>query len=321
MVLIASRTADTTTNDVIDWLRSFEEKYLRINDTPLIVAVSFSQESLTVTFENREALSLSKVNGYWYRRGDLFGSKYDKEALSAVDPISLKLESEFLAVAIQKELESKPSLGSMFTSVPNKLYLLQLAQNVGLLVPPFLVTTQKSALVRFKEKHGAIITKPIKDSITVILKDRKAGSYTEELFDEDIAELNESFFPTLFQKKIDKKYEVRSFFLKGKIFSMAIFSQNNQQTAIDFRKYDKAKPNRNVPFQLPAHVEAKIKALMEVVNMDTGSIDIMVSQTGEYYFLEINPVGQIGFVSLCCNYFLEREIAFTLTTFSGNGGD
>jgi|GEM_PF-2184302 hypothetical protein len=37
-------------------------------------------------------------------------------------------------------------------------------------------------------------------------------------------------------------YEIRSFVLENKIYSMAIFSQLDSQTATDFRQYNETKP-------------------------------------------------------------------------------
>ena len=51
---------------------------------------------------------------------------------------------------------------------------------------------------------------------------------------------------------------------------------------------------------------------MEKVELETGSIDMILTKDGKYVFLEINPVGQFGMVSYPCNYFLEKAIAKTL---------
>jgi len=53
---------------------------------------------------------------------------------------------------------------------------------------------------------------------------------------------------------------------------------------------------------------------MKKINLDNGSIDIIVDNNGKYYFLEINPVGQFGMVSIPCNYYLEKKIANYLAT-------
>lgn len=90
---------------------------------------------------------------------------------------------------------------------------------------------------------------------------------------------------------------------------MAIFSQSNSKTCIDFRKYDAKLPNRYIPYKLPDEIECALKKVMDCLKLNTGSIDLMVDENNKYYFLEINPVGQFGMVSEPCNYLLEKRIA------------
>jgi len=87
------------------------------------------------------------------------------------------------------------------------------------------------------------------------------------------------------------------------------FPKNDPKTLQDFRRYNYQNPNRFVPFNLPSQIESKIFCLMDELDLQTGSIDLIKDTTGKYYFLEINPNGQYGMVSKPCNYFLEREIA------------
>lgn len=90
---------------------------------------------------------------------------------------------------------------------------------------------------------------------------------------------------------------------------MAIFSQQSEQTKIDFRKYDPVKPNRCTPYKLPAEIENKIDRLMRRIKINSGSIDMIYSPNGQYYFLEVNPIGQFGMTSFPCNYPIEKRIA------------
>lgn len=91
---------------------------------------------------------------------------------------------------------------------------------------------------------------------------------------------------------------------------MAILSQSDEKTKIDFRKYNEEKPNRNVPFKLPDDIDQKIKQLFKYLDLNTGSVDLIVDHQENFYFLEINPVGQFGMVSYPCNYFLEKTSCF-----------
>src|SRR5690606_41647080 len=65
--------------------------------------------------------------------------------------------------------------------------------------------------------------------------------------------------------------------------------------------------NRTVAFNLPSDIENKLTKLMNVLSLNFGSIDMIVSKNREYYFLEVNPVGQFGMVSFPCNYNIERS--------------
>jgi RimK-like ATP-grasp domain. len=108
---------------------------------------------------------------------------------------------------------------------------------------------------------------------------------------------------------LKKKLEIRSFFIEGNFFSMAIFSQSSEQTKIDFRKYNNKLPNRTEPFKLPISIEDKLKKVFESIELNCGSVDLIIDKNDEYFFLEINPVGQYGMVSDPCNYELDKLIA------------
>lgn len=90
---------------------------------------------------------------------------------------------------------------------------------------------------------------------------------------------------------------------------MAIFSQNDIQTNLDFRRYNKDIPNRNVPFQIPKDLEKKLAKLMLELGLNSGSIDMIYTNEKKYIFLEVNPVGQFKMTSLPCNYYLERKVS------------
>jgi hypothetical protein len=56
--------------------------------------------------------------------------------------------------------------------------------------------------------------------------------------------ISSEFFPSLIQEEIDKDYEVRIFYFFGELYSMAILSQNDPSTEIDFRNYNHSKLSR-----------------------------------------------------------------------------
>src|SRR5690606_10463706 len=112
--------------------------------------------------------------------------------------------------------------------------------------------------------------------------------------------------PSLVMEMIEKKYEIRTFYLNGVFYSMAIFSQSQDQTKVDFRKYA---TNRTTPYKLPNTIEKQLQKVFEEFNLNTGSADIILDKNNKYIFLEINSVGQFDMTSRPCNYNLHRKVA------------
>jgi len=192
----------------------------------------------------------------------------------------------------------------------NKILSLEIASDCGLNIPETIVTNSKRELFDFFTLHeGDIICKPISHAGIFGLNPSYFGAYTSKISEDFIIGLPDHFFPCLMQKYIKKKYEVRTFYLEEKCYSMAIFSQADKQTSIDFRKYNAHNPNRYVPYQLPIEVETKVVAFMRAMDLNTGSFDFIRTEDGSYTFLEVNVAGQFGMVSYPCNYNLERKIA------------
>jgi D-alanine-D-alanine ligase-like ATP-grasp enzyme len=63
-----------------------------------------------------------------------------------------------------------------------------------------------------------------------------------------------------------------------------------------------------VPFSPPEDLKNKVSKFMNIMNLDTGSIDIIVRKDSQFVFLEVNPIGQFSDMSYNCNYFLEKKI-------------
>lgn len=202
----------------------------------------------------------------------------------------------------------------------NKLKNLLLAKKSGLKVPTTLVTNSKNELKKFISHYKSTITKPIHNGHLYYIED---GFYytckgTQFIDEHSLSKLDSEFSLSLFQQYIEKEIEIRIFFWGKNFYSMAIFSQLDDHTKIDYRNYNKEKPNRCVPFSLESTLRDKIIAFIEQTGLDTGSIDMILTPSGEYYFLEVNPTGQFGWLSDSCNFYLEKKIALNLIKQTNN---
>lgn len=312
MVLILSEEQDETTNDVIDWLWHHGKEVVRINREDDVQIDEIDTEKFIIRVGDI-FIDSRQISSFWYRRGP-FRTHVNLAGLSHLEIFTevkahLSYEMDAAFHQIYRILERKEHITSFFTKSVNKVDILTSAEQVGLNIPATLVTTKKERLLEFFHTNERVICKPLDYPLTFEVNGHRHMSYTEELTSKDIEQLPDIFFPTLFQRKVEKRYEVRTFNVKGKCYSMAIFSQGDEQTAVDFRKYNWSKPNRTVPFRLPEQIEKSLVQLCTLHSLNTGSADFLVDKKGDFYFLEINPVGQFGMVSFPCNYFLEKTVA------------
>jgi ATP-GRASP peptide maturase of grasp-with-spasm system len=317
---ILSDEEDNTTDVVLDWLIYLKKKYVRLNDTNKLskpcILIGDDVEMIKFKLKDDE-FNLSDFDYYWYRRGAInFEYKLidlENKNIQRATDFSIRNEISEIVKFLNLTLESKNKIGSFYDNHTNKLYNLKIAKKHELNIPQTLVTNDKKELVSFLIKHKRIITKPLGQSGLYYSNDEfYIDGLTAEITAEIIDQLPDDFQISLFQKYIPKKYELRIFYLKGNCYSSAIFSQLDKQTEIDFRNYNREKPNRVCVFNLPKNIENKIQKLMYELSMDSGSIDMIVNESNEYVFLEVNPVGQFAQVSYPCNYYLEKKVAETI---------
>ncbi|GAA4155074.1 hypothetical protein GCM10022217_12840 [Chryseobacterium ginsenosidimutans] len=309
---------DYSTLKVCEWIERLGYKFIRINKEDKCVLKSLHLNTNEAVVEiNGETLVNSKdVKAVWYRRGGFIQTLRnelhfnDNEILKDSSfRLNKIMDSEYydLAVFLQREFEKGKNIGSYFNSKLNKLNVLNLAQSLGLHIPETFVLNNTEAL-KSLIKEDNVITKALSDGLYYFSKKYAYYTYTEKVEKKDLLDKNE-FAPSLFQLQIKKKFEIRSFFLNGSFYSMAILSQKNSRTLVDYRKYDREVPNRNIRFKLPDDIEKKLIKLFEVLNLNTGSVDLIVDEDDNYIFLEINPVGQFSMTSSPCNYNLEKIMA------------
>ncbi len=307
MILIISALNDRSTCEVIDWLFGYQMKTLRINGF-------FASDNATLRLNDSsniffyENIPIENIKSIWYRKVQFQLPNNIEESLPKEIVKHKTKEAWEFYVSMRHHFYKTKKMGQIESKI-NKYHALQIAKYSNICIPDTLITNSRLKILQFLKQYPKTITKCIWNTNLVRMEDKNWAMYASMITEELIRNLPEKIFPSLIQEYIEKEYEVRVFYLEGKCYSMAVFSQNDAQTKIDFRKYNHAKPNRTVPYKFPADVEKKVIQLMEQLNLNTGSLDFIRATDGRYVFLEVNPEGQFGMVSKPCNYYLEKKIA------------
>ncbi len=327
MILIFSVENELSTLEVAKRLKYFNKEFYIINPQENIFKFSYINSDgiyLYNTIEKKE-INLLNASACWWRRTGLgienffdINASYknlgaDKQSL--VEILKGKqsiLNSEFIALKeyiFNKIYDTaKINLGHPKLFGLNRLITLDLAKKHGFKIPYFEILSNTKQISQCKLEDN-FVSKAIDNGIYHVVDGKSYYTYTELQQKSDFINKEVSIFPSLVMNLIDKKFEIRTFYINGHFFSMAIFSQSNKQTEVDFRKYSETKPNRNEPFKLPEKIEKKLKKLFKEIGLNTGSVDFIVDKNDQYVFLEINPVGQYGMTSEPCNYDLDNVIA------------
>lgn len=327
MILIFSSENDLSTLEVAKRLRHYQKEFYIISPEENIFKFSNlnSEEIFFYHCIEKRNINLLNVSACWWRRTGLgiknffnINDSYkqlEETGHNLIEILKGKqgiINSEFVALkdyifnSIYKK--AKINLGHPSLFGLNRLEILDLAKKHGFKTPYFevLADTRKIAESKINDRF---VTKAIDNGIYHSVKGKSYYSYTELQQKNDFVNKEVSIFPSLVMNLIDKKFEIRTFYIDGQFYSMAIFSQSNKQTEVDFRKYSESKPNKNEPFKLPKEVEEKLDKLFEEIGLNTGSVDFIVDKNDQFVFLEINPIGQYGMTSEPCNYNLDDVIA------------
>jgi ATP-GRASP peptide maturase of grasp-with-spasm system len=319
---VLTNQGDVSTRRVLRWLDYLGKEVIVLHKHRDWIEIEYMDlQTDTIIFKTRHiTFSLESVEAVFCRGGAVRISSFVKHPGTFKDfHTSLQYFMAAHSVAhidaLVDLLFEKKTVGKNAVGRFNKILALRTAMHVGLAIPDTIFTTKREEALLFYDKHVQVITKSLDINFEYNNYIDQEGffQYTASLTHKELEQLPPSFGLTIFQRMIPKKYEIRVFFLDGRCYSFAIFSQKNKQTAVDYRCYDTEWMNRCVPFLLPTNVETQIRSFMSTVDLVTGSIDLIYGTDNVFYFLEVNPIGQFGYLSAVNNAHLEREVALALT--------
>ncbi|WP_273444825.1 hypothetical protein [Neolewinella agarilytica] len=321
MVLILSYDGyEQGTEGVIDWLLYHGHPFVRASANALLRPDSDWKINIHDGRIEFKGVNLNKeVGAIFYRRFEADAPYYDigEPRVSRQLQRELQGEAERLTTFVSDSLADKFWLPTIAASnrAANKLSTLTLARTCGLAVPQSYICRSRSEVVNLlDENSNGWITKPINYCGYYSRENFAYTTFTSRLGHENVAELPERFHPSLLQECVTPVYEVRAFYLMGEFFSEATQTQGsttsvNDTVFMDVKLKTAEAETRYLPYQLPIEVENKLTQLMQKLDLNTGSIDLIVNETGEYYFLEVNPGGQFSAPSERSNFHLEKRIA------------
>lgn len=183
----------------------------------------------------------------------------------------------------------------------------------GFKCPETIVSNSKASFLKFIDQEKNIILKSLSGEVVLPKEgeiDIPYGTSTMAVTREDIERADDSQFflcPHLMQQHIEKDYELRVVIINDRILAFKIDSQIHEYYAIDWRRGNATLDF--IPIQLPEEIEVRLLKFMRKIGLFSGSIDLIVDTTGEYWFLECNQDGQWYWLEKFCNGAVSKAFA------------
>lgn len=290
-ILIISDETDVHARAILAQLRSLGEQAMIWQPADLLERGTLQadiSETVHLGYTGADRLDLTQVKSVWLRR-----------TKPVKPPPAPDWVEEFVRNESTSALEGLWEFMDCFWVNPPcaqraalfKLRQLSAAKKCGLKIPESLITNSPQAAEEFALQHANVIYKLIDERSQQYLRLHRntSGVPTLPLLQSDLPALDSvSRCIHLFQRRIDKRYDVRAVVLGEDVRAVRINSQEGRGK-IDFRlDYSVA----ITPYELPEAVSAKCVAVTKDLGLVFGCIDLAVDQDGQYVFFEVNPQGQ-----------------------------
>jgi len=195
----------------------------------------------------------------------------------------------------------------------NKALQLALAREVGLEIPPTLISNDAEEVAAFAKHHGGDLITKMQSSFRVFREGREHVVFTNTLAADQIGDLEGlALCPMMFQTKIPKKLELRVTVVGRQIFAASIDSQAHAKTEEDWRRDGVSLVDSWRPYALPEEVAAKILALMDRIQLNYGALDVILTPDDRHVFIEVNPVGEWFWLDAHAGFHIADALAEVL---------
>jgi glutathione synthase/RimK-type ligase-like ATP-grasp enzyme len=300
-ILIITEEDDAHADAVVSELNRVGVPVIRLHprDFPLrvIAALQLVDGRIggTISLPNGRTFSLLNIRSAWYRHPE------PSELPSHLDPLWVdftRAQSVELLQGLWRITDCYwVSPPSALRVAENKLYQLQLASSLGLPIPKTLITNDP---VQAREFYAAadqpIIYKPLATPRFRVStpQDVIPQVFTTLLTDQHMEQINTiQYAPGIFQEYVPKQVELRITVLGRRVFAAEIHSQLHERTRHDWRRYpDDMNDLPHYPHDLPRALQDRLLRMVDLLGLQFGAIDMILTPNGEYIFLEINPNGQ-----------------------------
>jgi hypothetical protein len=232
-------------------------------------------------------VALDDVETVWLRRFTA-----PRTALEGAPGVFAQREATSLLLSLAAALRDRRWANPLSSALATdggygKLSQLEAARRVGLEVPETLATNQPGEARAFVAEHQDVVYKPFESPH---LADKRVIFCRRVAPDDPLEQV--LLAPCIFQRRVEKRCDVRGLVLGDRVLAAEIHSQAHPDSATDFRRAYRLGETHYAEHVLPPDVAARLVALHRALGLAMGAFDLVQRPDGGYVFLETNQQGQ-----------------------------
>lgn len=296
MILLVTNKRDITMDYIVVELRKRGIKFFRLNteDLPKSYSIMSDKSLMDWSIElHGNTLKGSDVKSAYFRRPGKPEAPSNICDKNVIEYIECEWNSFLKSLYMR--------LDCMWFSSPTNIMLaedkprqLLLAKKIGFDIPESIITNSPEEINKINSCLQ-VIGKPLRQSL-LISNQTERIIFTNRLGRLDYSDSEAlSLVPIIIQREIIKKFDIRVTVVGKEVFAAAIFSQENVETTVDWRKGSRT-DLKHEPIELPVELKSKCIELVESLNLRFGAIDLVCDKNDQFWFLEINPNGQWAWI-------------------------
>ena len=304
MLLIITNKSDFTSDYLILRLEKLNIPFWRLNTEDYLskyqIEIHLWNNSIKscINYFDGRVIETNKIRGVYFRQ-------------PIVPNLSFEITESELEFAQRETLEVLRSLWRIIDErlwlnhpkylllANNKIDQLQRAVKLGFNIPPTCISTNSNTIRNFyRSFNGDIIAKAVKHGFYK-RKQSVQITPTQKVDKHFIDNINDyAKVPMIFQKRIEKEYDIRVTVVGNQVYAAAIHSQEHEETKIDWRLWDMHHDVdlKHSKFDLPNRIARLCLKITQEFNLNFSAIDLIYSTDNKYYFLEMNPNGQWAWI-------------------------
>ena len=318
MILIVSNKWDITVDFVIAELAKRKHPFIRLNTEDIIsnrVSIFLSDFRIMLS-KNQQVYDLTRdVSVVWYRRpGKPFDNVQESKSPSFAtqkfvnDQWAILIESLQLVSGIT--WINRPEKNDQ---MENKIHQLFLASKLGFQIPDSIVTNDLEQAKQFAGKYDDQLVAKALYAPLIEEPDQDFFVFTNKINTSDLVEEDEiRVCPTIFQQCLSPKVDYRVTVIGNMVFPVRIEYQMEQPSHIDWRTV-----KDQIQFtscKLPPDLENLCRQYVKENGLIFGAIDL-IEYEGEFFFVEINPNGEWGWLQKPHNIPIAEALCDTMTIY------